>query len=475
MINLKLIATLLTEKPSSVILFNIYDSTYIVTSEIEIRRAMSGNMLKGKTIVKGIPEKLKPFVDNPDDYANLFDYSKNYLDDMVAFINLYKNDFSCIENVQKLTFVKFVKFIKEFNLYDKWIEFFEKSISYDVYYWCLATDQYEEEADAKQYSQIIKLLKEYKKYEFEKCIPDRVLFSIFDDYDAFSFIVLGNAGITRGINFILGYDAYYYFKILQSENSSNVDLRILNGLSNLISFYTDGSDDEIFENNPFSKNKEFSCVQMVSGFYAKNRLSKSVANLCIKYLTKATNLLRKFVNSESMRKIDSSGLFYVNEKLGVTDVSIDNKIFIPIDISRDYLCPIQNGIIGNKSIDFKLCGINSYLLDENDPRIIFPSIMLFLCNHETGKIEKLVLGKPNMYHPLLSLSECIYNELKDYRIPKIINVNNMYDEFFARMIFEKFISKKAIKINFVNHRLLVDDAVDDFLVEFEKMGPDIAA
>lgn len=468
MINIELIAKLLTDKSSSIILFNIHDSHYVVTSELEISRAMHNKMLKGNKIVDGVPEKLKEFVENAEIYVDLFDYRKNYESDMLAFINEHKASFKIIREPEKLTFQKFVKFIKENNLYDDWISFFTKSISYDVYYWCLDTDQLEEEASEEQYKEIIRLVNEFELHNYELCIPDKFIFNIFDDYDPFSFVVLGNAGITHGINFALGYNSISFFKILQSENSSNVDLRVMNSLSNMVSFYTDIKDLEEERKNPYIKNPNISSVHIARGQFESNRLSASLANLCIKYLKKAIALLNNFIKSDNFSKIDLNKLLLINENLEVEDISEDNRVFLPIDSQNDYLEPLESGIKSNKIVDFKVCSPTGYIFDKNDLRIGYPSLMLLICNHQNGKVEKVILGEPDMYHPLSRFSIDIEREMKNYRIPKIIYVNNMFDEFFASCLYEKFIKNKTTKIYCVQERLFSDDAFEELDKELLK-------
>lgn len=475
MVNIYTLAKLITDKNKSQMIFYSEEfDRYFVTSNLELLRAENDFSLKGNKITKGLPEDMAFFKEHEDDFYELFDYDDDCLNvDVQNFIDLNKDKFLGFDQ-NKITFSKFKKYIKQVDLYDNWLEFFAGCISYETYYWTIECNLKEEEATNDQYLKVRKLLDIYFSKGYEQQIKDNALFINCEGFNFFSFIVLGNAGITRGINIIFDMYGEDLFKLQNLSSDFSKDVEMAFSLVNMISFYKEDDEPPVeFENNVYGNDNLITSIHVVAGNQSYNKLPKSVCLIAIGCLEKIIKYLDEFKKQKLVSKIDNDFCYEID--CGELDNNIDfiiKKSFampddIPYDFYRDDILPFEKINIVNDELDFSIRKMNEYISDD-DPRVMHFVYAALLANHNTGEVVNIVFGIPNLYYPLLSLSEDMHSELKDFDWPKNIYVNSAFDMHAVMTLFEKQINSKKIKINFVEENLKTDEAFASLEEELAK-------
>lgn len=485
MVDLLEISRMLTEYNGKRIFYNPIDNEFISFTNLEYLRANSGYMLKGNKIVKGVPSKLEKFLKKPDEFIPLFEYDDHaYLTDAQNFINRYKAEFLEFGN-DKITFFRFKKYIKSHNLYDLWIEFFAESISFETFYWTIDYELLEEETDSKYYKKIRELVDELKGYNFKKQVTSDMIFTIHDDYDKFSFILLGSMNINNGISFILDGDGENYFDNMMSEAFSESGLFTFNTLTKCINFYFDGNDENFKSlfgmENPYGKDNLVTSIQIIQGYQSHSRLSKSAANLSIKYLEKSIFYLKEFVNSQYSKEVNLNDEFKImcykssdETYFEVTKYEGEGATGFAFDPDSDFFPILKHVKIRKGEQDFIFRVMPGYLYQE-DVRDIQYAYVLMLCDHKEKYIDDAILGETTIYHPLKTFFDKTLSEKREIQIAKNIFTNTPYDFAFASRIFAKFISKGLVKVHYVNDDLNADKLFSEFSENFENYKEDTDA
>lgn len=461
MVTLEKIATLLTEYPTSLIFYNKEKKDFLITRHIKLFDATYAYKNHIKEEIDKLSPNLRDYVENSEKYCILFNYENEIKKLRINFTNKHDE----LASYKKGLYKNFVQALKDNDLYNEWIQLLKEEIAFEYYNWLKHVDLIDVEASHDKYDELIKLLEEYKSYKFEEIIPDKILFNLIQKKYPFSFIVLGNSGITYGIQFYIGYQGLDCFKLLNSENLENINASLFNYLQDMVSLYFNNNYnvDNYFEKNPFKGHPDLSSIHISYGILQYSRIGEAVMIMLTYFLKTVTSFLKRFIQLSALKEAINYPLAEVISDGSAIDLSSDTNVTLPIDIDRDSPIPLDEyNLIVDKTIELKLGSITAFKIDENDRRIRKSAYALMLVNHDDKTIDNIFFKDTTGHYPLKELSMAIQQNIAHYSLPKTILVDSFYDSVFAKILFEKYIESKQIKVKFSKKPLQINDIFNDF-------------
>jgi len=459
MIDIHEIAELLTLNHGKNILLNAITNEWLVYSNIQLLRAEYNN-----------DKKLLDYISNSDNYVPLFEYEDKI---MLEDIKMFLNENEDIKNLitENLTITRFVNLIKKNeSMFNKWIEYFKTSISFEVYHW---VDDYlldEKEAPQEYYKIIKELFLEFMAHEYYKQIPDNQLITL-SFHDEGHVVIMGNANITYGISFYLSEEALDYFKLEHLNNASSITDFSLNKAFNI--YLEINKEENPFVQkkiyNPYGEDNNVTSIYCNVGTQYNCYIPYSLALKIIRYLKMLNDKLPKLLKSEEFKELDiderheidlCDDYIFVHSLEG--NFSLPEYYFYNFEEHMPY--PIKKAKYIDSSLNYEISlrRATSFVESDTDPRIINIVYILLIVNRDTGEIVYPLMSNENVDDPMLT----IYYELEDYMkknpMAKTIYANSLCDLTLLECFLNKFIKSGEIKLEIDDNKMLLDDVWEKF-------------
>lgn len=454
---------------NKLVFYNKENDSFMVTTNLEILRAENGFMQKGNKIVSGMPEYLKDFINDPDPYVCLFDYeTKDFKADIECF---YKNVLK--EPYNNISIPKFKKLLKENNeFFEKWTEYFSKSISFDFYFWTVENGLVETEADKNQYKAIRELFLDIYGKNYCKYFSDRHLFYLPIDYDYVNFLFLGNANVTNGISFYLndlGESCYKYIR-----NCDDVDYTGAT-LSQCLSLYYEGDGKQFDSVNPYGEDGLVTSIGFDRGVQYENYIPKSLANRIIKYLSNMREELPRFLKSKSFKKVKPEKDLYIHmwKDLSVFEMDDLYPEFIHFDFQDDLSFEPKGLKVIDKSIDFTLAATLDNLQPFDSERVRLTTYIVLTADNKTELLDLPIFEKPQPFYPFENMYKKIFEKFKKEGLPNKIHINSSMPYGFLIALLRSYIESGKVSLIPAEKELITDVAFKELDEAIHRENDDI--
>lgn len=336
----------------------------------------------------------------------------------------------------------------------------------------------EVEAEPELYEKIKKELVYFESKKYEERYSDDILFHFGTSYEHASLTILGNAGMVTGISFFPQDFNGNAMVATMEEEPLGLDKTTSQSLANMLSFYYGDENDEngfAPKNNPFGSDNHFTSIYMNGGTMMRCYLPKSLALRAVLYFDTIKERLESFDEKYKDHPIDNGAYdaFLISEIPFLMEKTIDDwsiKNLFPDVFGAKFAHHIQK--TGDPdSWDIALRVVPFPFEDEENPeKIANWAYVAIIADHKTGYVHTAQLGRATNSRPFDDLNVNLEEQLKEYRLPKKIYVDNYLDHLYAVALFIPYIKSKELKIVISKKKLLINEAANALTDEFEN-GP----
>ena len=467
------IAKLYSSKPLQGHYYDVLKNEFISISDVQLR--------------KDFFSKDNPRRDIYNNEKNRYIHFPRY---SLSFLRSIANDFMekeasiCInfEYSEPLSLSKFERFIKENGLYDKWISFLGTNISYDIYRFCLSKGIIEKEASPKEYERIKKLISRIEETNYEVYFSDKQLFKVIWNSFNFEFVLLGNMGVSKGINIFASDNSTDIYKSIMESDKDLMDRETYISLCEFISIYIN-DDVEMKElmksrmDNPLDDSYHYSIVSLYPGLEMHNYITKSLykfLELALKRIYLTINEAKKYADKDidvnQFQQVIDHRNYYFDDYFNIRNLSSkDMTPEGPFYMMSEDEIDIPDGYdIVDEKWSFSLKKLPTKFISEHSDRVFHYSYVAIFANEEEEELIDMVLANTEYGRPVSIVSKAIAEKFNDREIAKEIVINNVFDYFLFDSLFYRDTDAHNIKIIPIGNKTNADREYELFLEEYEK-------